>query len=176
MDEETIKRCLTSSGVFTGNLLGIVGVPEFRPTHKEVRDGYVFNTNRNVGEHWFAMINARGTWYLFDCSNITPNDDHTMIINRLKCNVDMQTGQLQALNSMTCGEHSITFLCLFMKLIDDGETLDGVDYCETLTKSCEGFGESPDQYVTDFIYSSGRFPHAKKPSLASVDAWSDELR
>ena len=56
---------------------------------------YVFNTYLNAGQHWFALLYAGGVWYLFDCSALTPIEDHLKIINKLRCDVDMQVGQLQ---------------------------------------------------------------------------------
>ena len=174
MDEATIAQCLKNP-TFTGSLLGIVGIKNFAPTGNEgVGDCYVFNTNTSIGEHWFAMLRSKTSWFLFDSSTATPQEDHDMIINKLKCNVNMQTGQLQGVDSMTCGEHSVTFLCLFMVLIDIEEGLDDVDYCGTMVESCKRFGETPDEYVTDFVYNSGRFPKAKKPPLVEVSKWLED--
>ena len=171
MDESAIAQCLKEP-IFTGTLRGIVSIKNFAPTgHEGKGDCYVFNTNTTIGEHWFALLRSKTSWYLFDSSSVTPKIDHDMIINRLKCDVNMQTGQLQGVDSMTCGEHSVTFLCLFMALVNSDECLDDVDYCNTLISSCNRFGETPDEYVTDFVYNSGRFPRAKKPPLRSVSKW-----
>ena len=48
-------------------------------------------------------------------SVLTPIDDHVKIINKLHHNVVLQVAQLQALDSMTCGEHLICFLYFAMK-------------------------------------------------------------
>ena len=174
MDEATIAQCLKTPA-FAGTLLGVVGIKNFSPTGSEVAgDAYVFNTNTAIGEHWFAMLRSKKSWFLFDSSTATPQEDHDMVINKLKCNVNMQTGQLQGVDSMTCGEHSVTFLCLFMTLIDVEEGIDDVDYCKALRGICKRHGETPDEFVTDFVYDSGKFPKAKKPPLAEVSKWLNE--
>ena len=86
------------------HLRGIENVGNFKPK-RGVVDGDIFNTDINAGKHWFALLYADCLWYLFDCSVLTPIDDHVMIINKLHHNVVLQVAQLQTLDSMTCGEH-----------------------------------------------------------------------
>ena len=104
MDAESITSCLTSPS-FTGTHRGI---------EREVVDGnsYIFNTDINAGKYWFALLYADCLWYLFDCSVLTPIEDHVKIINKLHHNVVLPVAQLQGLESMTCGKHSICFFTL----------------------------------------------------------------
>ena len=132
-------------------------------------DSYLFNTDLNAGQHWHALLYVDGVWYLFDSSALTPVEDHLKIINKLRHNVDMQVGQLQAVDSMTCGEHSIGFLYFAMEVFHDGKGLEGMDYCSDLKKAAASIGETPNQLVTDSVYSS-RFK-VQKPDLDDVDEW-----
>ena len=110
MNEEAMSTCLTSP-VFGGSLRGVVSIDNFAPRRPpKSGDSYVFNTDLNADQHWFALLYVDGVWYLSDSTALTPVEDHLKIINGLRHNVDMQVGQLQAVGSMTCGEHSIGFL------------------------------------------------------------------
>ena len=64
----------------------------------------------------------------------------------------MQVGQLQAIDSMTCGEHSISFLYFVMNVFKDVGNLGGIDYCNMLKKALLAIGKSADQLVTNFVY------------------------
>ena len=168
MDAESIASCLTSPS-FTGTLRGIESVGNFKP-EREVMDGdsYIFNTDINAGKHWFALLYADCLWYLFDCSVLTPIDDHVKIINKLHHNVVLQVAHLQAFDSMTCGEHSICFLYFAMKTFSEINTLKGLDYCSVLRNVASDKGVTPDQLVSDFIHSSSNFK-VQKTDLDSVD-------
>ena len=136
-------------------------------------DSYVFNTDLNAGQHWFALLYAGGVWYLLDFSALTTIEYHLKIINKLRCDVDMQVGQLHAVDSMTCGEHSISFLYFAMKVFNDDGNLGGIDYCNMLKKASVAIWESAEQLVTNFVYS-GRFK-VEKPDLDNVDEWLREI-
>ena len=86
-------------------------------------------------------------------------EDHLKIINKLRHDVDMQVGQLQAVDSMTCGEDSIGFLYFAMEVFHDVR----------VWTTAASIGETPDQLITDFVYS-GRFK-VQKPALDDVDEW-----
>ena len=174
MDEEAIEACLTSAS-FDGVLRGIVSVDQFSTdTAPMDGDSYVFNTDVYAGQHWFAILYAAGIWYLFDSSELSPEENHQRIVNKLKCNVSMQVGKLQAASSLTCGEHSIVFLYCCSRLLKDVGNLRGINYCKTLIAAAESLGDTPDQLVTNFVYSGGIFDVAK-PKLSDVDAWLDRL-
>ena len=82
--KKAISTCLTSV-LFGGTLCAIVSVENFAPRKPQKNgDSYVFNTDLDAG----------GVWYQFDCSALTPIEDHLKIINKLRCDVDMQVGQL----------------------------------------------------------------------------------
>ena len=102
MDPESIASCLTSPS-FTGTVRGIENVENLKPEREVVEgDSYIFNTDINAGKHWQVLLYADCLWYLFDCSVLTPIDDHVKIINKLHHNVVLQVARLQALDSMTC--------------------------------------------------------------------------
>ena len=86
----------------------------------------------------------------------------------------MQVGKLQAASSLTCGEHSIVFLYCCSRFLKDVGDLRGINYCKTLIAAAESLGDTPDQLVTDFVYSGGIFDVAK-PKLSDVDAWLDRI-
>ena len=169
MDAESIVSCLTSPS-FTGTLQGIESVGNFKP-EREVVDGdsYIFNTDINAGKHWFALLYVDCLWYLLDCSVLTPIDDHVKIINKLHHNVVLQVAQLQVLDSMTCGEHSICFLYFAMKTFAEMKTLKGLNYYRLLRNVDYDKGVTPDQLVSDFIHSSNF--KVQKPDLDSVAEW-----
>ena len=174
MDEEAIEACLTSIS-FDGVLRAIVSVDQFSPdTEPEDGDSYVFNTDLYAGQHWFAKLRAGGIWYLFDSSDLTPNENYEKIVNRLKCNVSMQVGKLQDVGSLTCGKHSVVFLYCCNRLLKDVGNLRGIKYCNMLKDAANALGETPDQLVTDFVYSRGIFD-VVKPKLSEVDAWLDKI-
>ena len=49
------------------------------------------------------------------------------------------------------------------------KSLEGMDYCSDIKKAAASIGETPDQLVTDFVYS-GRFK-VQKPDIDDVDEW-----
>ena len=84
MDEEAIEACLTSAS-FDGVLRGIVSVDQFSTdTAPMDGDSYVFNTDLYAGQHWFAILYIAGIWYLFDSSELTPEENHQRIVNKLE--------------------------------------------------------------------------------------------
>ena len=94
MDAESIASCLTSPS-FTGTLRGVESVENFKRERETVDgDSYIFNTDINAGKHWFVLLYADWLWYLFDCSVLTPIEDHVKIINKLLHNVVLQVAQL----------------------------------------------------------------------------------
>ena len=123
-----IKECLSSSA-FKGNLLEVTAVEDFKaPTSPSNGDCIVLNTNASIGEHWFPILYSDNKWFLFDCLLLTPIADHVKIIKEIKSTgkrFKLQTGQLQGLGSMTCGEHSICFL--FFVTATFSST--GISYC-----------------------------------------------
>ena len=189
MDSVSIKQCLSVPSC-KGKLRGIADVNKWRvPKGNSNGDCYVFNTDSGGGEHWLCVLYSRQIWYLFDCSLMTPESVHEKILKQLNGSgwqVSMQIDQLQGLESMTCGEHCICFLynvalslanCSAAAAAHSSAPAAAVvdlHYNRVLRKVCRESSPLPplscDQFVTNFVYTSGLFSVAKPP-LRSVSKW-----
>ena len=176
MDSKSIKKCLTGTSkgyTFPGSLKYLGSVADFkRVTNFKNGDCYVLNTGGPSGQHWFCVLILYGTCFLFDCSLMTEDSYHTKALQSFTTiPTSLQIAQLQGVDTLTCGEHCITFLCNVVNASTyTKEEIKKLDYANALRQVAAELKESCDQYVTDFVYKTHLFD-IEKPPLPAVSKW-----
>ena len=174
-----IKNALTIP-FFNGHFKGILYSDVLRLPKRdhEHLDFYVVNTNHIFGEHWFGCIYIGNKWIIFDCSTFTPRKDHEDLKKALyrtsptNVQIIFDSAQLQGLEALTCGLHTISFVYFtFKKFIGKKKSsYKQNQYCDKLIEFCKLIHNSPDDFVYKSVYNSGIFG-IEKENPKEIQLW-----